>query len=187
MLRPKWQFVPILVVGLFALSACGNPPGLSDEVVALQTTVAKLEALSAKLAKNAERSRLIGLDHSMEEVDGVSKEQLLALVSNRDESFLMSKDIDFGALYDSWSVVCQETLSMGDYKEVVQEIRDSLPDWLGMTLEEAQKAEKDYNVATWNPPWARVETIWRIGDKIVWGPERVLYLIEAGEWRYHDC
>ena len=147
----------------------------------------KLEAASAALAKNAERTSLRELDHAMEEADGVSKEELLALVSNRDESFLMSKDMDFGTLYDSWSVVCQETLSIGAYKKVVQGLRDTLPDWLGMTLEEAQKAEKDYEVVTWKSPWARIETTWRIGDKIVFGPQRLLFLIEAGEWRYYDC
>ena len=56
-----------------------------------------------------------------------------------------------------------------------------------MELKDAQEAKRYYNVESWSSPWAYVEQTWKLGDKVVLGPELQLYLIESGAWRYHDC
>jgi len=77
---------------------------------------------------------------------------------------------------------------LGDYKSVVYgEIRPWVLEMLKMELKDAQKANRYYKVASWSSPWVYVEQTWKLDDKIVLGPERQLYLIESGVWRYHDC
>ena len=118
------------------------------------------------------------------------KEELLALANNRDAWFLAS-DITTEALeglYASWSVVCRNETSLADYKGAVYEVaRPWVLEMLKMGLKDAQKANRYYKVESWSSPWAYVEQTWKLGDKIVLGPERQLYLIESGAWRYHDC
>jgi len=133
------------------------------------------------------RASLPPTDH---ELNSAMKEELLALANNRDAWFLAS-DITAEALeglYGSWSVICRNEHSLADYKEAVYEkIRPWLLEMLEMDLTVAQKTKRYYNVDSWSSPWALVEQTWKIGDKIVFGPERQLYLIESGAWRYHDC
>ena len=124
------------------------------------------------------------------ELDSAMKEELLALANNRDAWFLAS-DITTEALeglYGSWSVICRNETSLADYKEAVYEkIRPWVLESLEMELKDAQEAKRYYNVDSWSSPWAYVEQTWKIGDKIILGPERQLYVLESGEWRYHDC
>ena len=124
------------------------------------------------------------------ELDSAMKEELLALANNRDAWFLAS-DITTEALeglYGSWSVICRNETSLADYKGVVYErVRPWVLEMLKMELKDAQEANRYYNVDSWSSPWAYVEQTWKLGDKIVLGPELQLYLIESGAWRYHDC
>jgi len=131
-----------------------------------------------------------GLSPTDIELDSAMKEELLALANNRDAWFLAS-DITTEALeglYGSWSVICRNETSLADYKRVVYErVRPWVLEMLKMELKDAQEANRYYNVESWSSPWAYVEQTWKLGDKIVLGPERQLYLIESGAWRYHDC
>jgi hypothetical protein len=124
------------------------------------------------------------------ELDAAMEEGLLTLANNRDAWFLAS-DITTEALeglYGSWSVICRNEISLADYKGAVyEEIRPWLLEMLEMDLTVAQKANRYYKVESWSPPWALVQQTWKLGDKIVLGPERQSYLIESGAWRYHDC
>ena len=130
-----------------------------------------------------------GLSPTDIELDSAMKEELLALADNRDAWFLAS-DITTEALeglYGSSSVICRNEISLADYKAAVYEwLRPLVLESLQMTLKDAQEADRYYNVGSWSPPWAYVEQTWRIGDKIVLGPERQLYVLESDEWRYHD-
>ena len=123
-------------------------------------------------------------------LDSAMKEELLALANNRDAWFLAS-DITTEALeglYGSWSVICRNETSLADYKGVVYErVRPLVLESLEMELKDAQEANRYYKVESWSSPWAYVEQTWKLGDKIVLGPELQLYLIESGAWRYHDC
>ena len=77
---------------------------------------------------------------------------------------------------------------MADYKVTVYDVvRPLVLGMLKMELKDAQKAKRFYKVERWSSPWAYVEQTWKLGDKIVLGPEYQLYLIESGAWRYHDC
>tara|TARA_B100000029_G_C16863552_1_gene700298 strand:- start:36 stop:521 length:486 start_codon:yes stop_codon:yes gene_type:complete len=124
------------------------------------------------------------------ELDSTMKEELLALANNRDAWFLVS-DITSEALeglYGSWSIICRNETSLADYKGTVYEVvRPLVLGMLKMELKDAQKAKRYYKVESWSSPWAYVEQTWKLGDKIVLGPEHQLYLIESGAWRYHDC
>ena len=131
-----------------------------------------------------------GLSPTDIELNSAMKEELLALANNRDAWFL-SSDITTEALeglYGSWSVICRNETSLADYKEAVYEkIRPWVLESLEMELKDAQEAKRYYNGDSWSSPWAYVEQTWKLGDKIVLGPELQLYLIESGAWRYHDC
>ena len=131
-----------------------------------------------------------GLSPTDIELDSAMKEELLALANNRDAWFLAS-DITTEALeglYGSWSVICRNETSLADYKGVVYEIvRPWVLEMLKIELKDAQEANRYYNVESWSSPWAYVEQTWKLGDKVVLGPELQLYLIESGAWRYHDC
>ena len=135
-------------------------------------------------------SRRGGLSPTDIELDSAMKGELLALANNRDAWFLAS-DITTEALeglYGSWSVICRNETSLADYKGVVYErVRPWVLEMLKMELKDAQKANRYYNVESWSSPWAYVEQTWKLGDKVVLGPELQLYLIESGAWRYHDC
>ena len=124
------------------------------------------------------------------ELDSAMKEELLTLANNRDAWFLTS-DITTEALeglYGSWSVICRNETSLADYKDAVYEVvRPWVLEMLKMELKDAQEANRYYNVQSWSSPWAYVEQTWKVGDKVVLGPELQLYLIESGAWRYHDC
>ena len=118
------------------------------------------------------------------------KAELLALANNRDEWFLAS-DITTEALeglYDSWSVICRNETSLADYKGAVYEVvRPWVLEMTKMELKELQGTDRYYNLESWTSPLAYVEQTWKLDDKIVWGPELQLFLIESGAWRYHDC
>ncbi|MDP7525715.1 MAG: hypothetical protein QF713_05205 [Dehalococcoidales bacterium] len=137
-----------------------------------------------------DKPRQAGLPPTGIELDSAMKEELLALANNRDEWFLAS-DITTEALeglYGSWSVICRNETSLAEYKPAVYEVvRPWVLGMLEMELEDAQRANRYYKVDSWSSPWAYVEQTWKLGDKIVLGPEFQLYLIESGEWRYHDC
>ena len=124
------------------------------------------------------------------QLDSAMKEELLALANDRDGWFLAS-DITTEALeglYGSWSVICRNETPLADYKKVVYErVRPWVLEMLKMELKDAQEANRYYNVESWSSPWAYVEQTWKLGDKVVLGPELQLYLIESGAWRYHDC
>ena len=118
------------------------------------------------------------------------QEELFALANNRDGWFLAS-DMTTEALeglYDSWSLICRSETSLADYKGLVFEVvRPWFLETIAMDLKDAQEADRYYKLKSWNSPWAYVEQTWKIGNKIVWGPELQLFLIESGAWRYHDC
>jgi hypothetical protein len=124
------------------------------------------------------------------ELNSAMKEELLALANNRDAWFLAS-DITTEALeglYGSWSVICRKEISLADYKVAVYEkVRPWVLGILEMELKDAQEAERYYNIDSWSSPWALVEQTWKLGDKIVLGPELQSYIIESGAWRFHDC
>ena len=124
------------------------------------------------------------------ELDSEMKEELLALANNRDAWFLAS-DITTEALeglYGSWSVICRNETSLADCKGTVYEIlRPWVLEMLKMELKDAPKANRYYKVESWSSPWAYVEQTWKIGNKIILGPELQLYVSESGEWRYLDC
>ena len=155
------------------------------EAKTLATGKAPVEATNQKLEGNN-----AGFEAKAEGLTAASEEKLLALATNRDAWFLVS-DITADALeglYGSWSVICQSRTELSDYKRAVyEEIRPWFLGLLDMSLKDAQKAERYYEVESWNSPWAYVTQTWKIGDKIVLGPERQLYVLESGAWRYHDC
>jgi len=156
---------------------------LEDNNVAFEAKLAQLKAASKALEKGAQHAAASELDSAM-------KEELLALANNRDAWFLAS-DItaeSLEGLYGSWSVICRNETSLADYKGTVYEVvRPWVLEMLKMELKDVQKAKRYYKVESWSSPWAYVEQTWKLGDKIVLGPERQLYLIESGAWRYHDC
>ena len=151
------------------------------------TVEARLEqALTAVPTPTATVTQLPPIDI---ELNSAMEEEVLALANNRDAWFLAS-DITTEALeglYGSWSVICRHELSLADYKGVVYGLRPWLLEMLEMDLKGAQEAKRYYKVDSWSSPWAYVEQTWKLGDKIVFGPERQLYLIESGAWRFHDC
>ena len=124
------------------------------------------------------------------ELKSEMQEELFALANNRDGWFLAS-DMTTEALeglYDSWSLICRSETSLADYKGLVFEVvRPWFLETITMDLKDAQEADRYYKLKSWNSPWAYVEQTWKIGNKIVWGPELQLFLIESGAWRYHDC
>ena len=133
-----------------------------------------------------------GLSPTDIELDSAMKEELLTLANNRDAcawflaSSITSESLE--GLYGSWSVICRNEISLADYKRVVYErVRPWVLEMLKMELKDAQEANRYYNVESWSSPWAYVEQTWKLGDKIVLGPELQLYLIESGAGRYHDC
>ena len=173
-------FLP--AASMLLLMACG---GTATPSVDIEATVEARVALEAGIAelKAAKHPTAI-------ELDSVRKEELLALADNRDAWFLTS-DITTEALeglYGSWSVICRNETSLADYKEAVYEfVRPLVLGSLEMKLKDVQKANRYYKVESWSSPWAYVEQTWKIGDKIILGPEHQLYVLESGEWRYHDC
>jgi hypothetical protein len=156
---------------------------LEDNNVALEAEIAELKVAGEALVKDAKHT-------TASELDSVRKEELLALADNRDAWFLTS-DITIEALeglYGSWSVICRNETSLADYKKAVYEfVRPLVLGSLEMKLKEVQKANRYYKVESWSSPWAYVEQTWKIGNKIILGPELQLYVSESGEWRYHDC
>ena len=118
------------------------------------------------------------------------KEKLLELADDRDRWFLVS-DITSEALeglYNTWSVICQNDTSLSDYKKAVYEVvRPWVLEETNTDLKGLQKASRYYTVESWSPPWASVKQTWKDDANIILGPQLQLYLIESGEWRYHDC
>ena len=157
----------------------------TSEAKTLPAGKAPVEATNQKLEGNT-----AGLEAKAGGLTATSKEKLLALANNRDAWFLAS-DITTEALeglYGSWSVICQSETALSDYKRgVYAEVRPWLLGILDMQLTDAQKSDRYYEVESWNSPWAYVTQTWKIGDKIILGPERQLYVLESGAWRYHDC
>jgi hypothetical protein len=149
-----------------------------------------IEATAAAIATNEKfEANNAALAAKAGGLTATSKEKLLALATNRDAWFLAS-DITTEALeglYDSWSIPCRSETKLSDYKRTVQEIRPWFLEMLGMELTDVQQVDRYYEVESWSSPWAYVTQTWKIGDKIVLGPERQLYLLESGAWRYHDC
>jgi hypothetical protein len=152
------------------------------------TVEARLEqALTAVPTPTATATQVPPIDI---ELNSAMEEEVLALANSRDAWFLASYITTeaLEGLYGSWSVICRNEISLADYKVLVyEELRPWLLRTLEMDLTVAQKANRYYKVESWSPPWALVEQTWKLGDKIILGPEHQLYLIESGEWRYHDC
>ena len=165
MILPSTVSLPIIIAILLTISACGD------------------EGKAYAPIEYSLLSTDIPLDSSM-------KAELLALANDRDRWFLAG-DITSEALeglYDSWSVICQNNTSLADYKKAVYEVvRPWVLDMTNMELKDLRETDRYYNLYSWNSPWAYVEQTWKIGNKIVWGPELQLFLIESGAWRYHDC
>ena len=171
----------LLSAFMLLLVACGGTAAPSVDIEAtVEARVAEELAAEAKVEATNKGS----------ELDSAMKEELLALANNRDAWFL-ANDITTEALeglYGSWSVICRSETSLADYKGLVYEfVRPLVLASLEMELQDAQEANRYYNVESWSPPWAYVEQTWKLGDKIVLGPERQLYVLESGAWRYHDC
>ena len=166
---------------MLLLAACG---GTDVPSVDIEATV------EARLAEERAAEAKVETTNKGSELDSAMKEELLALANNRDAWFLAS-DITTEALeglYGSWSVICRNETSLADYKGAVYAVvRPWVLEMLKMELQDAQEANRYYNVESWSPPWAYVEQTWKLGDKIVLGPERQLYVLESGAWRYHDC
>jgi hypothetical protein len=166
---------------MLLLVACG---GTAAPSVDIEPTV------EARVAEEPAAKAKVEATNKGSELDPAMNEELLALANNRDTWFLAS-DITTEALeglYDSWSVICRSETSIADYKGLVYEfVRPLVLASLKMELQDAQEANRYYNVESWSPPWAYVEQTWKLGDKIVLGPERQLYVLESGAWRYHDC
>jgi len=166
---------------MLSLVACGGTAAPSVDIEAtVEARVAEELAAEAKVEATNKGS----------ELGSAMKEELLALANNRDAWFLAS-DITTEALeglYGSWSVICRSETSLADYKGLVYEfVRPLVLASLEMELQDTQEANRYYKVESWSPPWAYVEQTWKLGDKIVLGPERQLYVLESGAWRYHDC
>ena len=110
MVESQWRLVLMLLASVIALAACGGA-GPSDEVVALEATVVKLEstnealedknvALEATVVKLESTNKPLAKDiqyAALSELDSAMKEELLALANNRDAWFLAS-DITTEAL-----------------------------------------------------------------------------------------
>ena len=157
----------IAVAALVVLSACGA------------------SATPTPMATPRQNIQATGL-----ELDSAMKANLLALANDRDAWFLASvvTTETLKGLYDSWSLVCRNKTSLSDYKEAVYgHVRPVVLAALKIDLEDARKADRYYKVESWNPPWAYVQQIWEIDGEIILGPERQLFLVESGAWRYHDC
>ena len=124
------------------------------------------------------------------QLDSAMKEKLLELADDRDRWFLVS-DITSEALeglYNTWSVICQNDTSLSDYKKAVYEVvRPWVLEETNTDLKGLQKAGRYYTVEGWSPPWASVKQTWKDDANIILGPQLQLFLIESGEWRYHDC
>ena len=180
----------LLSTAVVLLVACGGSseplPDIDATVearVALEAEIAELKAAGEALAKDAKHTTAI-------ELDSVRKEELLALADNRDAWFLASSITTeaLEGLYGSWSVICRNETSLADYKGAVYEfVRPLVLGMIEMELEDVQKADRYYEVVSWNPPWVYVQQTWKLDDKLIFGPESQLYLIESGAWRYHDC
>ena len=156
----------------------------------LLLSVLMLVLVGCDEGKQRDAPRRASLPPTDIELDSAMKEELLALANNRDAWFLAS-DITTKALeglYGSWSVICRNDTSLADYKEAVYEhLRPAVLEWWEMELKDAQEVNRYYTVESWSSPWAYVEQTWKLGNKIVLGPELQVYLIESGAWRYHDC
>ena len=175
---------------MLLLGACGRD---SEPLPDIEATVEAriIEATAAAIATNEKfEANNAALAAKAGGLTATSKEKLLALATNRDAWFLAS-DITTEALeglYDSWSIPCRSETKLSDYKRTAyEEIRPWFLEMLGMELTDVQQVDRYYEVESWSSPWAYVTQTWKIGDKIVLGPERQLYLLESGAWRYHDC
>ena len=159
-------------------------------IVSLSIIMVLLLTIAACGGGKAAAPRRGSLPQTNIQLDSAMKAELLALANNRDEWFLAS-DITTEALeglYDSWSVICRNETSLADYKGAVYEVvRPWVLEMTKMELKELQGTDRYYNLESWTSPWAYVEQTWKLDDKIVFGPQLQLYLIESGAWRYHDC
>ena len=161
---------------------------LKSILLLLAALMLLLVACDEKSKRDAPRRG--GLSPTDIELDSAMKEKLLALANNRGAWFLASTITTeaLEGLYSSWSIICRNETSLADYKDAVYEVvRPWVLEMLKMELKDAQEANRYYNVQSWSSPWAYVEQTWKVGDKVVLGPELQLYLIESGAWRYHDC
>jgi hypothetical protein len=176
----------LVPAAILLLAGCGeaSPPPVDIDA----TVEARLEqALTAVPTPTATATPVPPIDI---ELNSAMEEEVLALANSRDAWFLASHITTeaLEGLYGSWSVICRHELSLADYKDAVYgALRPWLLEMLEMDLKDAQETKRYYKVDSWNSPWAYVEQTWKLGDKIVFGPERQLYLIESGAWRFHDC
>lgn len=165
MITTKIVSLSLVTVFLLLIAACGNR----------STTDAVLQG------------SLVSTDIQL---NSDMKEKLLELADDRDRWFLVS-DITSEALeglYNTWSVICQNDTSLSDYKKAVYEVvRPWVLEETNTDLKGLQKAGRYYTVESWSPPWASVKQTWKDDANIILGPQLQLYLIESGEWRYHDC
>jgi len=163
----------------------------SFKIFAILTILLLLIVLGACNANNnSEQSSESTYSPAGVELDSKMHKQLLVLANNRAEWFLIN-DVTTDALeglYDSWSLICRNKTPLAEYKEAVYEgVRPWFLETLKIELQDLQEADLHYKLESWNPPWAYVEEIWELDDKLIWGPQLQLYLIESGSWRYHDC
>lgn len=119
----------------------------------------------------------IALDPQMEK-------KLLELAENRSKWF-WTTDIttNMEQLYNSWSLVCQKGTKL-EYANAAKWFRDQIVEGTDTDLEVFQETKRSYKVASWSSPWAYVAETYETDPK---NPNYQLYVIESGEWRYHDC
>ena len=186
----------LYILGRFFITE--RSPGTSKETIMALFNIVSISAVVVLLATMTgcgERGKPDKLDGGVPrptdiELGSEMEKGLLALADNRAEWFLAS-DITTEALeglYDSWSVICRNETSLADYKGAVYEVvRPWFLEMTKMELKDLQEADRYYDLESWTSPWAYVEETWKLDDKIVWGPELQLFLIESGRWHYHDC
>jgi hypothetical protein len=117
-------------------------------------------------------------------LDPQMQKKLLALAENRSKWF-WTTDITKNKeqLYNSWSLVCQKGTTL-EYANGAKWFRDRVVEGLDIELEVLQKTKRSYKVASWSSPWAYVAETYEPDPN---NPNYQLYIIESGEWRYHDC
>ena len=156
---------------LFVLGCSEERKDAGDEVARPYELPAVTKSVDGKAIQS------IALDPQLEK-------NLLKLAENRSKWF-WTTDIttNMEQLYNSWSLVCQKGTKL-EYAKGVKWFRDEIVKATDTDLEVFQETKRSYKVASWSSPWAYVVETYETDPK---NPNYQLYIIESGEWRYHDC
>ena len=153
--------------------------GCSEERKETQGEVREHHELLPAVTRSVDGKAIqsVALDPQMEK-------NLLELAENRGTWF-WTTDIttNMDQLYNSWSLVCQKETKL-EYANGVKWFRDEIVKATDTDLEVFQETKRSYKVAGWSSPWAYVVETYETDPK---NPNYQLYVIESGEWRYHDC